>query len=129
MCRILLCACVHGVKSEISLDTGNQISAPAQQSKIFAPAPPSKTFLAPARAMQNCFGSGSTALLRILGSFVLGRVAGQFQTNLSKRTYPSFEIILEMGSVHWIECQIQCYMQIQKHSVRYELCFKKHIIA
>jgi len=41
----------------------------------------------------------------------------------------SFEIILEMGSVHWIKLQIQCYIQIQKHSVRYELCFKKHLIA
>jgi len=32
-----------------------------------------------------------------------------------------------MGSVHWIGLQIQRYIQIQKHSVRYELCFEKHL--
>ena len=37
--------------------------------------------------------------------------------------YCSFEIILEMETVHWIGLQIQCYIQIQNHSVRYELCF------
>ena len=44
-------------------------------------------------------------------------------------TYRAFEIILEMRSVHWIKLQIQCYIQIQKHLVRYELCFKKHLIS
>jgi len=42
--------------------------------------------------------------------------------------YHSFEITLEMGTVHWIELQIQCSIQIhcvKKHPVRYELCFKK----
>jgi len=41
--------------------------------------------------------------------------------------YRSFEIIFEMGTVHWIELQIQCFIQIhcfKKHSVRYELWFK-----
>ena len=33
--------------------------------------------------------------------------------------YRSFEIILEMGTVHWIELRIQCSMQIH--------CFKKTI--
>jgi len=39
----------------------------------------------------------------------------------------SFQITLEMGTVHWVELQIQCSIQIhcfKKHSVRYELCFK-----
>jgi len=47
-------------------------------------------------------------------------------------TYSSFEIILEMGTVHWIGLQIQCSVQIhcfKKHSVRRELCFKKYLIA
>ena len=37
------------------------------------------------------------------------------------------EIIL--GTAHWIELLIQCFIQIhcfKKHSVRYELCFKKY---
>jgi len=45
-------------------------------------------------------------------------------------TYRSFEIILEIGTVHWIELQIQCSIQIhcfKKRSVRYELCFKKYL--
>jgi len=32
-------------------------------------------------------------------------------------TYRSFEITLEMGTVHWVELQIQCCIQIH--------CFKK----
>jgi len=39
--------------------------------------------------------------------------------------YRSFEIILEMGTVHRIELQIQFSIQIhcfKKHSIRYELC-------
>ena len=46
--------------------------------------------------------------------------------------YPSFKIILEMVTVHWIEPQIQCSIQVhcfKKHSVRYELCFKKCLTA
>jgi len=46
--------------------------------------------------------------------------------------YPSFEIILEMGIVHWIGLEIQCSIQIhffKKHSVRYELGFKSSLIA
>jgi len=37
-----------------------------------------------------------------------------------------------MGTVHWIELQIQCCIQIhcfKKHSVRYKSCFKKYSIA
>jgi len=44
--------------------------------------------------------------------------------------YRSFEIILELGTVHWIGLQIQCSIQIhcfKKRSVRYELCFKKYL--
>jgi len=44
--------------------------------------------------------------------------------------YRSLEIALEMGTVDWIELQIQCAMQIhcfKKHSVRYELNFKKYL--
>jgi len=40
--------------------------------------------------------------------------------------YRSFEIILEMGAVHWIGLQILCSVQIhcfKKHSVWYELYF------
>jgi len=43
--------------------------------------------------------------------------------------YRSFEIIREMGTVHWIEFQIQCFIQMhcfKKHSVRYELCLTKY---
>ena len=48
--------------------------------------------------------------------------------------YRSFETILEIGAVHWIELQIQCFICIQIHcfekrSVRYELCFKRYLIA
>jgi len=46
--------------------------------------------------------------------------------------YRSFEIIFEMGTVHWIELQIQCSIQIRcfkKHSVRYELCFETYLTA
>ena len=46
--------------------------------------------------------------------------------------YRSFEIILEVGTVHWIGLQIQCFVQIhcfKKHLVRYELCFKKYLFA
>jgi len=46
--------------------------------------------------------------------------------------YRSFENILGTGSVPWIGLQIQCSIQIhcfKKHSVRYELCFKKYLIA
>jgi len=32
--------------------------------------------------------------------------------------YRSFDIILEMGTVHWIGVQIQCSIQVH--------CFKKH---
>ena len=41
--------------------------------------------------------------------------------------YRSFEIILEIGTVHWIGLHIQSSIQIhcfKKRSVRYELCFK-----
>jgi len=41
-----------------------------------------KRFCPPARAMQNCFRSGSTVLLRILGSLILAPVAGQFIVRL-----------------------------------------------
>jgi len=34
--------------------------------------------------------------------------------------YRSFEIILEMGTAHWIELLIQCFIQIH--------CFKKHLV-
>jgi len=45
--------------------------------------------------------------------------------------YRSFEITLEMGTVRWIELQIQiqCFIQMhcfKKHSIRCELCFKKY---
>jgi len=43
--------------------------------------------------------------------------------------YRSFEIILEMGTVHWIGIQIQCSIQVhcfKKHSIWYELYFKKY---
>ena len=46
--------------------------------------------------------------------------------------YRSFKIILDMGTVHWIELQIQCSIQIhcfKKHSVWYELCFKTYLTA
>ena len=48
--------------------------------------------------------------------------------------YLSFEIILEIGAVHRIERQIQCFICIQIHcfekrSVRYELFFKGYLIA
>jgi len=46
--------------------------------------------------------------------------------------YRSFEIILEIGTVILTELQIQCSIQIHcfnKHSVRYELCFKKYLAA
>jgi len=46
--------------------------------------------------------------------------------------YRPFEITLEMETVYWIELQIQCSTQIhcfKKHSVRYELCFKKYLAA
>jgi len=42
-----------------------------------------------------------------------------------------FEIILEMGTADWIEL-LQCSIQVhcfKKHSIRYELCFKKYLIA
>jgi len=48
------------------------------------------------------------------------------------KIYRSFEIILEMGTVHWIGLHIQCSVQIhcfKKHSVQFELCFKKYLIA
>ena len=46
--------------------------------------------------------------------------------------YRLFEIILEMVTVHRIELQIQRSIQahcFKKHSVRYELCFKKYLTA
>ena len=46
--------------------------------------------------------------------------------------YRSFEVTLEMGAAHWTELQIWCSTQIhsfKKHSVRYELCFKKYLAA
>jgi len=46
--------------------------------------------------------------------------------------YRSFEIILEMGTVHCIELQVQCPIQIhcfKKHSDVRELCFKKFLGA
>jgi len=46
--------------------------------------------------------------------------------------YCSFESILKMGALHWIGLQIQYSVQIhcfKKHSVRYELHFKKYLIA
>jgi len=46
--------------------------------------------------------------------------------------YRSFDIILEIGTVHWIGLQIQCSIQIdcfKKHSVRYDVCFNKYLIA
>ena len=46
--------------------------------------------------------------------------------------YRPFEIIREMVTVHWIGLQIQCTIQIhcfKRHSVRYELCFKKYLVA
>ena len=46
--------------------------------------------------------------------------------------YRLFEIILEMETVHWIQLQIECSMQVRcfkKRSVRYELCFKKYFTA
>jgi len=46
--------------------------------------------------------------------------------------YRSFETTLEMGTVHCIELQIQCTIQIhcfKKDSVRYELFFKKYLAA
>jgi len=50
----------------------------------------------------------------------------------SWKIYPSFEIIIEMVTVHWSEPQIQCSIQIhcfKKHSVRCDLCFKKYLTA
>jgi len=44
--------------------------------------------------------------------------------------YHSFEIILKMGTVHWIRLQIQCSVQMhcfKKHSDQYELCFEKYL--
>jgi len=61
--------------------------------------------------MQNYFGSGSTALMRMLGSFILARVAEKFIVRL--------KLFSKMGTVHWIGLQTQCYIPIQKHSVRY----------
>jgi len=46
--------------------------------------------------------------------------------------FRSFGIILEMGTVHRIGLQMQCSIQIhcfKQHSIRYELCFKKYLIA
>ena len=46
--------------------------------------------------------------------------------------YRPFEIIREMVTVHWIGLQIPCTIQIhcfKRHSGRYELCFKKYVIA
>jgi len=46
--------------------------------------------------------------------------------------YRSFEIILNMGTVHWIRLQIQCSVQIhcfKKHSDHCKLCFKKYVTA
>jgi len=93
--------------------------------KFQALAPPSKSFwlrlqphkIAPAAGS----GSGSLALLRILG---LIHISPSYWI-----IYRSFEIILEMETLHWIGIQIQCSMQIQKHSVRYEVCFKKYLVA
>ena len=44
--------------------------------------------------------------------------------------YRIFKIILEMVTVYMIELQTQCSTQVhcfRKHSVRYELCFKKYL--
>jgi len=47
--------------------------------------------------------------------------------------YRSFEITLEMGTVHWVELKIQCSIQIhcfrKNIQSRYELCFKKYSAA
>ena len=44
----------------------------------------------------------------------------------------SLEVILKMGTVHWIGLEIQCSMHIQcfkKHPVWYELYFLKYVMA
>jgi len=69
----------------------------------------------PAPAIQNCFGSGSTDLLRTR----LIHICLSYWT-----IYRSFESILKRGTACWIGLQIQCSIQIhcfKKHSVRYEL--------
>jgi len=46
--------------------------------------------------------------------------------------FRSFGIILEMGTVCWIGLQMQCSIQthcFKKHSIRYDLCFKKYLIG
>jgi len=46
--------------------------------------------------------------------------------------FRSFGIILETGTVYWIGLQMQFSIQIQcfkKHLIRYDLCFKKYLIA
>jgi len=47
--------------------------------------------------------------------------------------YRSFEITIEMGTVHWVELLIQCAIQIycfkKKIQSRFELCFKKYLAA
>jgi len=46
--------------------------------------------------------------------------------------FRSVGIILEMRTVYWIGLQIQCSLQIhcfKKHSIQYELCFKKYLSA
>ena len=77
--------------------------------------------MAPPPAIQNCFGSDSTDLRRT------GLISPSWWT-----IYRSFEIILKMGTVHWIGLQIQCSIQIhcfKKNPVRYQLCFKKYFSA
>jgi len=43
----------------------------------------------------------------------------------------SFEIILEMGTVHWIELQIQCSIQVHCFkNIRSDMnCYKKYLTA
>jgi len=90
----------------ISVDPEPKFQAPAA-------APPSKSFwlrLQPFKtASAPGSGSRSTALLRTR----LIHISSSCWT-----IYRSFKIILETGTVHWIELQIQCSMQIH--------CFKKH---
>ena len=86
-----------------------------------APAPPSKKFLAS--------GSGHAKLFRVCLHSPAAYTRLIHISASCWTIYRSFEIILEMGTVHWIGLQIQCYIQIQKHSVQYDVCFKKHLIA
>ena len=72
------------------------------------PAPPSKKVLAQGRAMQNCFGSVSTALLRIVGSFILARVAGEFILSLKLFSKWELSIGLDFKSKN-IQSDMNCF--------------------